>query len=152
LLESQEAERKRIAAELHDSLGQNLLIIKNRALMGLMPQEMPDSTREQLDEISSVSSQAIDEVREIAYNLRPYQIDRLGLTRAIESMIKKIAVSSGIHFTTDVAQLKGVFSKDAEISLYRIVQECLNNMKSVQINLLYFQAFQGFSRCLKDYS
>jgi signal transduction histidine kinase len=93
--------------------------------MGLTPQEMPDSTREQPDEISSMSSQAIEEVREIAHNLRPYQIDRHGLARAIEAMIKRVAISSGIHFTMDVAQLKGVFSKDSEINLYRIVQECI---------------------------
>jgi signal transduction histidine kinase/ligand-binding sensor domain-containing protein len=128
LIASQEQERKRIAAELHDSLGQNLLIIKNRAMMGLAPQAIPDPTRQQLDEISSLSAQAIDEVREIAYNLRPYQIDRLGLTRAIESMIKKVALSSGIHFSMEVAQLKGVFSKESEINLYRIVQECINNI------------------------
>jgi len=128
LLSSQEGERKRIAAELHDSLGQNLLVIKNRALMGLMPKELPDSSREQLDEISTLSSQAIEEVREIAYNLRPYQIDRLGLSRAVEAMIKKVAVASGIRFTTGIEQLKGVLSKDAEISIYRIVQECINNI------------------------
>jgi signal transduction histidine kinase len=128
LLSSQEAERKRIAAELHDSIGQNLLIIKNRALMGLMPDELPSASREQLDEISNISSQAIDEVREIAYNLRPYQIDRLGLTRAVEAMIKKVAISSGIRFTMETDNLKGVLSKDNEISVYRIVQECINNI------------------------
>jgi ligand-binding sensor domain-containing protein/signal transduction histidine kinase len=126
LLESQEAERKRIAAELHDSLGQNLLIIKNRALLGLA--EPPELMREQLDEISAATSQAIEEVREIAYNLRPYQIDRLGLTRSIEAMLKKVAVASGIRFSAEVAPLRGVFSKEAEINLYRIVQEGVNNI------------------------
>jgi signal transduction histidine kinase/ligand-binding sensor domain-containing protein len=128
LLSSQEQERKRIAAELHDSLGQNLLVIKNRAMMGLVPQDLPGSSREQLDEISTLSSQAIEEVREIAYNLRPYQIDRLGLSRAVEAMIKKVAVASGIRFTTEIEQLKGVLAKDAEISVYRVVQECVNNI------------------------
>ncbi|MCW5967783.1 MAG: hypothetical protein KIT57_04660 [Blastocatellales bacterium] len=128
LLESQESERKRIAAELHDSIGQNLLIIKNRALMGLAPESIPSPTREQLDDISAISSQAIEEVREIAFNLRPYQIDRLGLSRAIEAMVKKVAASSGIRFELNVAPLKGLFTKEAEISLYRIAQECVNNI------------------------
>lgn len=128
LIASQEAERKRIASELHDCLGQNLLIIKNRALLGLVPQALPDGTREQLDAISAASSQAIEEVREIAYNLRPYQIDRLGLTRSIESMVKKVAIASEIQFTLDVAELNGIFSKDSEINFFRIVQECLNNI------------------------
>jgi signal transduction histidine kinase/ligand-binding sensor domain-containing protein len=128
LLQAQEAERKRIAAELHDSLGQNLLVIKNRALMGLREKEAPAATREQLEEISSVSSQSLDEVREIAYNLRPYQIDRLGLGRAIESMIRKMAISSGIQFTVDVASIKDIFPKESEIHFYRIAQECVNNI------------------------
>lgn len=128
LLESQEGERKRIAAELHDSLGQNLLIIKNRALMGLNPQDSPGIMREQLDEISVISSQAIDEIREIAYNLQPYQMERIGLSRSIESMIKKVAISSGIAFSMEIDQLKGVLSRDAEINFYRIVQECINNI------------------------
>jgi len=128
LLESQEAERNRIAAELHDSLGQNLLIIKNRALLGLAPKELPPPTREQLDEISTLSSQAIEEIREITYNLRPYQIDRMGLTRALEAMVKRVALASGIQFSLEVAQLKGLFAKEAEINLYRVAQECVNNI------------------------
>lgn len=128
LIVSQEQERKRIAAELHDSLGQNLLVIKNRALLGLNKSEDVSATAEQLNEISATASQAIDEVREIAHNLRPYQLDRLGLTKALVSLLKKASASSGIRFSAEIDSIDNLFSKEAEINLYRVVQESVNNI------------------------
>src|SRR5262249_39022678 len=126
LIESQEAERKRIAAELHDSLGQNLLVIKNRALLAMTSAN--EGTLEQLTEISSATDQAIDEVSEIAYNLRPYHLDRLGLARAIEAMLRRVSGSSGINFSSDIDELDGLLDERSEISLYRIIQESVNNI------------------------
>jgi signal transduction histidine kinase/ligand-binding sensor domain-containing protein len=128
LIESQENERKRIAAELHDSIGQSLLIIKNRAQFALMKSEGNGAANEQIEEITASASQAITEVREIAYNLRPYHLDRIGLTKTIEAMIEKIAAASGIRFTASIANIDGLLSKEAEINLYRVVQEAINNI------------------------
>jgi signal transduction histidine kinase/ligand-binding sensor domain-containing protein len=127
LIQSQERERKRIAAELHDSLGQNLLIIKNRALMGLTAAEQ-EAAHQQFDRISASASQAIEEVREIAYNLRPYHLDRLGLTSTIEAMVEKVAASTAIRFTAQIAAIDDLFAKEDEISIYRVVQECVSNV------------------------
>ncbi|MBI3651280.1 MAG: hypothetical protein HY231_09570 [Acidobacteria bacterium] len=128
LISSQENERQRIAAELHDSLGQHLLIIKNSALMGLGALQSQDRGKEQLDDISATASQAIDEVREISYNLRPYQLDDLGLTKAIEFIIGKVAGASEIRFVAELEPIDKLFSPAAEINIYRIVQESLNNI------------------------
>lgn len=128
LIESQENERKRIAAELHDSLGQHLIVIKNLALMILQQSAQPDNMNRQVDEISREASQAISEVREISYNLRPYQLDRLGLTKAIQSIIKKVSASSAIAIRAEIDDIDELFSKESEINLYRIVQECINNI------------------------
>jgi len=127
LIASQEIERKRIAAELHDNLGQHLVVIKNLALM-LLQQRTANSDLQQIEDISSTASQAISEVREISYNLRPYQLDRIGLTKAIETLLKKAEAASGIHFVAAVDDLKEVLPRDSEINLYRIVQECVNNI------------------------
>ncbi|MBS1796635.1 MAG: hypothetical protein JSS81_22570 [Acidobacteria bacterium] len=124
LIESQERERKRIAQELHDGLGQNLLIIKNRAQLGLAVKDKD----EQFGEIRESVTDALAEVRAIAYNLRPLHIDRLGLTSTIEEMIEEIEEVSGIAITYDVAPIDDFFSKENEINFYRIVQECLNNI------------------------
>lgn len=128
LLESQEQERQRIAVELHDSLGQDLLIIKNWALLGLNVNGDEKKLKNQLSEISITASQAIEEVREIAYNLRPYQLDELGLTKAIETMMERVSHSSNIYFDSDIDELDGFFSKEHEINFYRIVQESINNI------------------------
>ena len=128
LIASQERERERIAAELHDSLGQNLLIIKNRAFMGRSKIADQTATLAQLDEISAAASLAVEEVREIARNLRPYQLDRLGLTLALEGVVEKIRASSAIDFTADIDPLDGLLSPETEINLYRIVQESINNI------------------------
>lgn len=128
LIDSQEQERKRIAVELHDSLGQNLLVIKNYALMGLTSAPAENPLREYLDEISEAASQSIAEVRQISHNLRPYQLERLGLTNTLETMLRQIANASDIAFTTEVEALDGLFPPADEISVYRIVQELLNNI------------------------
>jgi signal transduction histidine kinase len=125
LISSQESERKRIAAELHDSLGQSLAIIKNLALLGLKSHE--EGSRDQFERIAEQSAQAIDEVKDISYNLRPYLLDRLGLKMALESMIKKAGEASGIEFSVHIDDLGGLFAGEQEISLYRIVQESINN-------------------------
>ncbi|MGH9845241.1 MAG: two-component regulator propeller domain-containing protein, partial [Blastocatellia bacterium] len=128
LIESQEAERKRIAAELHDSLGQNLLIIKNHALLGQLAAEAEPRFKEQFGQIAASASQSVEEVREIARNLRPYHLDRLGLTEALEDMIEKVAASTTIRLVPELAPIDDLFTKEAAITLYRIVQESLNNI------------------------
>ncbi len=128
LIESQESERKRIASELHDSLGQHLLIIKNRASLG--ERFAPDAGRmvDQFSEITESASLAISEVRAIAYNLRPLNLERLGLTAVLEEMIEKVSAASAIQFTADIAPLDGLLAHGADINIYRIVQETINNI------------------------
>jgi ligand-binding sensor domain-containing protein/signal transduction histidine kinase len=121
LIQSQEEERKRIASELHDSIGQNLLVIKNLALLN-------KNKDDQFDEISKVAGDAIDDVRRISYNLHPYQLERLGLTKAITSMFNNIQHISQIKFLIDIDNVDGLFNKEKEINIYRIVQECVNNI------------------------
>ncbi|HJZ81514.1 MAG TPA: two-component regulator propeller domain-containing protein [Pyrinomonadaceae bacterium] len=128
LIESQEQDRKRVAGELHDSLGQSLAIIKSRAALSLSQPQDHEKAIEQMEEISAAAVHAIDEVREIAYHLRPYQLDRLGLTRALEAMLKKTVDSNVIKIKLELDDVDGVFEKESEINLYRIVQESVGNI------------------------
>lgn len=128
LIASQENERKRIASELHDSLGQSLVIIRNWALLGVAQLDNQAPAREELDEITTTASRAINEVREIAYNLGPYHLDRLGLAGTIQDMINRIAQVSKIRFTTELEPLDGALSRETEMNLYRIAQETINNL------------------------
>ena len=126
LIESQEAERKRIAAELHDGLGQNLIVIKNRAMLGIKRGDDKERVLKELNNISESAAQALEEVREITNNLRPQLLDRLGLTKAITAMLKK--VSGVIEIESEIDPIDNIFHETQEISIYRIVQESLNNV------------------------
>jgi signal transduction histidine kinase len=128
LLASQEQERQRIAGELHDSLGQQLMVIRNRAMLGEQSAEDPKQSRNQFDEITASAKQAIDEVRAIAHNLRPVNLDRLGLTASIEELVEKLASTTGIQMSADIEPCDGRLSKEAEISCYRIIQESTSNI------------------------
>ncbi|MBI5473429.1 MAG: hypothetical protein HY961_13875 [Ignavibacteriae bacterium] len=128
LIESQEAERKRIANELHDSLGQNLLVIKNRsALATQVVQDNPKALK-QLTEIEATVTDAIKEVRHISQNLHPYQLEAIGLSAAIRSMLTKVSESTEITITGEVEEIDGAVDKHEEINLYRVIQEGLNNI------------------------
>jgi signal transduction histidine kinase/ligand-binding sensor domain-containing protein len=127
LIEVQERDRSRIANALHDSLGQNLLAINNEIQMQAQaPQAKP--IKDHLLQISEWVREAIEEVRHIAYNLRPHQLDRLGLKRALTSITHHLSHGSGLTFHIELEEVEGVLSKEKETHLFRVVQECLNNI------------------------
>jgi len=128
LLESQETERKRIAGELHDSLGQSLLVIKNTASLAADPAAAPAEMRGDLASIARLSTDALEEVRAITHALRPPELDRLGLARALEHVVRLAADAAGLRCSVNVEPVDGLLSPTAEIQLYRLVQECLNNV------------------------
>lgn len=128
LIASQEAERERVAGEMHDSLGQNLSVIKNQAQLLLLRNEMPSEIRGQIEAINYTTSLAIAEMRRISQDLHPYQLDHLGLTRALDALIESAGTASTIAFRKRFEPVDDVFSREAAASLYRIVQEGVNNI------------------------
>ena len=128
LIEQQEQERRRIAVELHDSIGQSLSIIRNRALLALKTPGNAERLAAQMEEISETTVETIQEVRQISHNLHPHQLESLGLTAALESMIETATEVSGTQFDFEIDDVDGVLTGEAEINLYRIVQECVNNI------------------------
>ncbi|MEW6061285.1 MAG: two-component regulator propeller domain-containing protein [Bacteroidota bacterium] len=128
LIESQESERKRIANELHDGLGQNLLLIKNKLLVTLQSQNKENTTAEQIEEASNIVSSTIEEVRSISHNLRPHQLDQLGITKTLRSIVRQMQESTSIEFASEIHDIDGALSPEEEINLFRIVQESFNNI------------------------
>jgi len=128
LILSQENERKRIAGELHDTLGQDLLLIKNRlGILAATAQHPPEVAR-QLGELSQTASRTIGDVRSISQALRPVALEQVGLTKAIAWMIEQIGQVSTTKFSLEIDNIDGLLTPDLEINLYRIVQEALNNV------------------------
>ncbi len=131
LIASQEEERKRIAAELHDSLGQRLVIVKNLALLYLRAQgdeAVRSGKVRAIQEISAEAALAIEETRENSYNLRTFQLDRLGLTNAIEGVARTASAASATQFSLQLDNIDDVFPEHLRINFYRIVQESVNNI------------------------
>jgi signal transduction histidine kinase len=128
LIDLQEKERKRIAAELHDSIGQNLLIIKNSALIGLRLKRSPSKMAKRLTEISDYASQTLQDIRKVSQNLRPVLLDRLGLTESLLNLVGTISSATSIQTTASIDRVDNLLNKEAEINVFRIVQESLNNI------------------------
>jgi signal transduction histidine kinase len=128
LLQSQEAERKRITSEIHDGLCQNLLIINSRAALGLGSETDPVGVSLQLREISKVCQIAIQEARQIAHELGPPHLESTGLTEALEVMMDRVADSTGLKLERKLESVDELFSSESGSSFFRIVQEALNNV------------------------
>ncbi len=116
LLQSQENERKRISKDLHDSLGQKLLIIKNKLI-----NSANTSTKILVEE-------TIEEVRSISQDLHPFQLQELGITKAIEFTINQIDENTTLFISSDIENIDNLFAKEQEVNIFRIVQESLSNI------------------------
>lgn len=129
LIESQEAERKRIAQEMHDSLGQELLVIKNRAVMGLKTAGEDSKEKRQLEQISDGATNVLTLVRTLSHGLRPPELDRLGVTETIRSILSNVREASNMTLHAELDVIDGMIKKEDEINLIRILQEALNNIE-----------------------
>lgn len=118
LIDTQEAERKRIAKEMHDGIGQSLLMLKNQMKSQW---ELPDSEL-------GIIEQTIAEVRTISQNLHPYQLERLGLTKALESIIDQLDKHTTLFVSAEIDNIDGDFESDEAINIYRTVQELFSNI------------------------
>lgn len=128
LVDTQERERKRIAAGLHDGISQTLIMIKNWALLGQRAVAGDHAAQPRLSDIEQAASGALTEVREVVHDLSPSQLEMFGLGPTITELANKVGDASGIVFTTSIAALGARLSKDAEINVYRVIQEAINNI------------------------
>lgn len=127
LIEIQETERKRLAGELHDDLGQDLLVIKSRLDTNRLDAEA-GGQRGLIRELAGSVGSLIRKVREISHTLRPLQLERLGLSSCMRSKVAEVSEATGIPIETDIEDLQDRLSPTIEIGLYRILQEALNNV------------------------
>nr|WP_226895371.1 sensor histidine kinase [Luteolibacter marinus] len=118
LLATQEDERKRIAHELHDSLGQDLLVIKSRLDIGNFEPAA----------LSGSVAGAIQQVKQMSRELRPALIDRVGLRAALAAKLEEVSDATGLPIEADLGEIDGLLDDESSLSLYRLVQEALNNI------------------------
>lgn len=126
-LAAQEEERKRIAQELHDGIAQTLASLRVRLRVARALED--SAARDQLlERLGAEIGEATEEVRRIAQGLRPPALDMLGLAPAIESCVRGIGEGTGLALDTHVEVVEGLLTPEAELVLYRVVQEALSNV------------------------
>lgn len=128
LIESQEQERRRIASDLHDGLGQQILVIKNRVELAQNNIENAKNLNQELNKIRESAITSIQEVRTISHGLRPVHLERFGLTEAIRNLCQQLDETSNIGWSYHIDDIDGVIPKDKEINFYRVLQEATKNI------------------------
>jgi two-component system NarL family sensor kinase len=130
MLSAHEAERKRIASELHDCLGQSLSLLRYEIEALLASSSEPEESHEAaIVRLHNYSRRALEELRSIVSDLRPTIIDDRGLIGALEALCEDFRVMSGhIEIRCDVSGDSRRIDDRLAIAVYRIAQEALNNV------------------------
>ncbi|MEV5678211.1 MULTISPECIES: HAMP domain-containing sensor histidine kinase [unclassified Streptomyces] len=151
-LSAQEDERRRVAQELHDEVGQTLTAV----LLELkrVADRAPEPLRDELRQVQEITRGGLDEVRRIARRLRPGVLEELGLVSALTALItetpKPDGLTVGRRMEKDLPQL----GAEAELVVYRIAQECLTNTvrhaRATRLELSLRRSPGGVELCIRD--
>lgn len=126
VLAGQEAERLRIAQELHDQVGQELTAV----LLGLarMQRQLEEPLSDEVRLVQASVRTSLEDVRRIALELRPEALDDLGLTSAVAVLCERFAERSGLTVEQHVDEEVPALDPDTELVVYRVAQEALTNV------------------------
>ena len=129
LLQTQDEERRRLARDLHDSLGQLVAVLAMN--LSLLEREVPrvgqSATRLVTDCLASVQELS-SQIRTISHLLHPPLLDEVGLSSALQWYVEEFAQRSNIKVALELSPELGRLTRDAETSIFRVVQECLTNI------------------------
>jgi len=128
LIHLQDEERRRIARELHDSFGQTLALMRLRLETLIKNSDEKGVEPDELAEVSALVASANEDLHVMAHNYPIYELDRLGLAHAIQSVIHRLADSPPVEIWTDLEPVNDVLSPAEATNLFRIVQEGLSNI------------------------
>jgi PAS domain S-box-containing protein len=129
LLQMQDDERRRIARELHDSIGQLLAALSmNIATVALEKHKLTTVAQSCIEENEGLVMRVSDEIRTLSYLLHPPLLDEIGLESALKDYVDGFGKRSKIAVELEMPRDFGRLSKEAEIALFRVVQECLTNI------------------------
>ncbi|MGW0292165.1 HAMP domain-containing sensor histidine kinase [Streptomyces tuirus] len=151
VLSAQEAERRRVAQELHDEVGQTLTAV----LLELerVAVQAPPGLREEVRQVQETTRAGLDEVRRIARRLRPGVLDELGLASALKSLATDFGgpgLSVRHRLDADLPPL----GREAELVLYRVAQEGLTNVarhaRAQHAEIVLRRAGPGVELCVRD--
>jgi PAS domain S-box-containing protein len=125
LLRSQDEERRRIGREMHDSLGQYLSVLK----LKLESMAAPEANSSEMNSCIDLLDCCLKEVRTVSYLLYPPMLEELGLKSAVQWYLAGFSKRSGIQTDFQVPEDFGRIGRDAELVLFRVLQEALTNVQ-----------------------
>ncbi len=127
ILTAQEQERQRIARDLHDEMGQSLMALKMQlnSFKRRVKRNQEDWT--EFDQAIDFVNVIADQTRKICQSLRPTALENLGLNGALRELLTEFQKHHGLEVAEEFADLSGLFSNEAQITVYRLFQECLTN-------------------------
>jgi len=125
VIEAEQKERKRIAQDIHDSIGQSIAVVKMQAsALNFTSQKEKEKQEKLLEQVDYV----YDEIRNISHNIMPNTLITLGLAPAVKELIGKINKNSDLKVQLNIDQNFMDLNEDQTINLYRIIQEALVNI------------------------
>ncbi|MDH4164456.1 MAG: PAS domain S-box protein [Nitrospirota bacterium] len=126
LVEAQETERRRIAQELHDEIGQSLTMLKFG--IAKLDDLVPEKDRSEVEGLRALAGDLMEKVRALSLNLRPSMLDDLGLLPALLWQTETFSQKTGVQVKFQHSGLDRRFPQDVETTAYRIAQEALTNV------------------------
>lgn len=129
LLQFQDAERRRMGRELHDGVGQLVIAIKmNASHVFKEKDKLSPSAARCITENIELIGQALEEIRTVSYLLHPPMLEEMGLLSALEWYAEGFTQRSKVKVTLELGSDVGRLPQEYELSLFRVVQECLINI------------------------
>jgi two-component system sensor histidine kinase UhpB len=125
-MRAQEEERRRLARDLHDEVNQALTAILLR--LEALAQETPPERAPEVVELKRLVNQAMDELLNLARQLRPSALDDHGLVAALETQLKRFSARTGIEARLDTAGEPDALADVVQTAIYRVAQEALTNV------------------------
>jgi len=125
VLRAQEEERRRVARDLHDEVNQSLTAILLR--LEALAQDTPAERLEEVVELKRLATQAMDELLNLARQLRPTALDDHGLLPAIEAQVRGLEERSGIQARLEISGDPAFLDEEKQTVIYRVAQEALAN-------------------------
>lgn len=129
LITAQEAERTRLARELHDDLSQSLALLSvDLELFGQKPLSAPDQINARMQVFSSQVKDLSSEVHRLSHELHPAKLEQLGLTAALRGFCKELSAAHQMAVHFEAGDVPRTLPNDVALCLYRITQEALQNV------------------------
>jgi signal transduction histidine kinase len=126
MVEQHEEERRRLSRELHDETGQVFSAV--RIELGVLREGLPSAQSARLDQVLGLIDKGIGSIRSVTNDLRPSLLDDLGLLPALRSLVAEFSERSGIRVEMDAPASLPPLSEEAELALFRALQEALSNV------------------------